>query len=559
MSRRYSRSDKEKWSAAAPPPPPHTRRAPIRIPDSDPAALIAENKLTIIGRVTNPRFQRPRAVIDFLPQVWNLEGHVEGRELGLDKFQFRFDSEHELQTVLDKGPYHYKRWMLILQRWEPVVSENFPSQISFWVKIHGIPLHYWNEKAVETISDALGHVSSRNAKEAKFRVEVNGLLPLEMKMEILLPSEEVTEVEFQYLKIEKHCFTCFSLLHEEEDCPSRPRGARAPKDRPLGITQAIALQRIEADKKRHDDKRGYRRPAPQQSGPNIPSLTNREEHRHYSDNRDSHLLPSDPASHRDYHRHYSENRGSRSLHVNPASHHSNRPNGGSFEPRSQHDETVRTPAASATRGSIRRGSRGSIADGQIIYPVNQNNSGGQSNSRERIPTRDRLSGQSQEYRVPAMERLSGGDTSMVPVIELQDNGGEVAVEPALQPSHLASGSRVPASLRLGSPSVSGNRNKAKVTAAATLSKHAGKRKVSKTTSNKRVARSPMQVLSLSKSIAARSKNPPRRRLCPARYANEFAGPGSSRKRQDSSNPITVNIPSTNKEGADFRSHLPPLP
>ncbi|CAF1701831.1 unnamed protein product [Brassica napus] len=305
--------------------------------------------------------------------------------------------------------------MLILQRWEPVVSENFPSQISFWVKIHGIPLHYWNEKAVETISDALGHVSSRNAKEAKFRVEVNGLLPLEMKMEILLPSEEVTEVEFQYLKIEKHCFTCFSLLHEEEDCPSRPRGARAPKDRPLGITQAIALQRIEADKKRHDDKRGYRRPAPQQSGPNIPSLTNREEHRHYSDNRDSHLLTSDPASHRDYHRHYSENRGSRSLHVNPASHHSNRPSGGSFEPRSQHDETVRTPAASATRGSIRRGSRGSIADGQIIYPVNQNNSGGQSNSRERIPTRDRLSGQSQEYRVPAMERLSGGDTSMVPL------------------------------------------------------------------------------------------------------------------------------------------------
>ncbi|WZZ68912.1 hypothetical protein YC2023_080282 [Brassica napus] len=272
--------------------------------------------------------------------------------------------------------------------------------------------------------------------------------------------------------------------------------------------RAIALQRIEADKKRHDDKRGYRRPAPQQSAPNNPSLTNREEHRHYSDNRDSHLLPSDPASHRDYHRHYSENRGSRSLHVNPASHHSNRPSGGSFEPRSQHDETVRTPAASATRGSIRRGSGGSIADGQIIYPVNQNNSGGQSNSRERIPTRDRLSGQSQEYRVPAMERLSGGDTSMVPVIELQDNGGEVAVEPALQPSHLASGSRVPASLRLGSPSVSGNRNKAKATAAAALSKQAGKRNVSKTTSNKRVARSPMQVLSLSKSIAARSKNPP---------------------------------------------------
>lgn len=64
------------------------------------------------------------------------------------------------------------------------------------MKIHGIPLHYWDEKAVETISDQLGHVSSRNVKEAKFRVEANRPLPLEMKMEILLPSEEVTEVEF---------------------------------------------------------------------------------------------------------------------------------------------------------------------------------------------------------------------------------------------------------------------------------------------------------------------------------------------------------------------------
>nr|VDD25954.1 unnamed protein product [Brassica oleracea] len=92
MARRYSCSDKKKWTADTSSPPPPSRCAPVRILASDPTGLIAENKLTIIGRIKNPKFQRPRVVIDFLPQVWNLEGRVVGRELGLEKFQFRFET-----------------------------------------------------------------------------------------------------------------------------------------------------------------------------------------------------------------------------------------------------------------------------------------------------------------------------------------------------------------------------------------------------------------------------------------------------------------------------------
>lgn len=535
MARRYSRSDKEKWTAAGSSPPPPPRRAPVRIPASDPSGLIAENKLTIIGRITNPRFQRPRAVIDFLPQVWNLEGRVVGRELGIDKFQFRFESEQELQTVLDNGPYHYKRWMLILQRWEPVVAENFPSQISFWVKINGIPLHYWNEKAVETISDQLGRVSSRNAKEAKFRVEVNGLQPLEMKMEILLPSEEVTEVEFQYLKIEKHCFTCFSLLHEEDDCPSRPRGARAPKDRILGITQAYALQRIEAEKQRHNDRRGYVRPDPRRFVPKRQYQTGRDDHRHYSVNRDSRSPPKGPV---------------------PVSHYPHQTPLETPAHSTRRDDATRTPEAPVSRGSIRRGSGGSIADGQIIYPVNQNPSGGLSSPRERIPARDRLSGQSND-RIPARERLSGGEAQLLlgeEVVENELETEELHFAPLPPISVLP---RLPASQRLRGTTASGSRGKAKSNTAAALSKQTGKRKVSKP--SKQVLRSPLQVFSLAKSAEPRSKNPPRRRLVPARYATEFAGTGSSSRRKSSSKPNTVNIPEPTKERTDFRSLLPPLP
>ncbi|CAN7064078.1 unnamed protein product, partial [Brassica oleracea var. botrytis] len=89
---------------------------------------------------------------------------------------------------------------------------------------------------------------------------MNGLQPLVMRAEIELPTDDITEVEFEYTKIEKHCFTCFSLFHEESTCPQRDPNAPPPKDRILGITQQIALQWIESEKRRHDDRRGYRKP-----------------------------------------------------------------------------------------------------------------------------------------------------------------------------------------------------------------------------------------------------------------------------------------------------------
>ncbi|KAJ4868894.1 Zinc knuckle CX2CX4HX4C protein [Raphanus sativus] len=144
MAHRFSRSEKGKWTAA----PVLAKRPPLRIPASNNNELIAANKLTLIGRVTNPILQRTRAVVDFFPQIWNLE-------------------------VLE---------------------------------------------------------------EAKVRVEVDGFHPLMMDMEIQLPSEEIISVEFEYIKIEKHCFTCFSLLHEEINCPIRDRNAP-----PLRIGSWVSL------------------------------------------------------------------------------------------------------------------------------------------------------------------------------------------------------------------------------------------------------------------------------------------------------------------------------
>ncbi|CAG7897002.1 unnamed protein product, partial [Brassica rapa] len=62
MSHRYTREEKgkgKKEKSRA------ERRRPIQIPQSDNSALIEENKLTLIGRVTNPTIQKTQWVVEW--------------------------------------------------------------------------------------------------------------------------------------------------------------------------------------------------------------------------------------------------------------------------------------------------------------------------------------------------------------------------------------------------------------------------------------------------------------------------------------------------------------
>ncbi|CAH2051889.1 unnamed protein product [Thlaspi arvense] len=277
MSRRYTASEKGKWVQSS---SDQKRRTPILIPESDSSALIEENELTLIGRVTNPSVQKPQWVVEWLSQFWNLESAVQGRPLGPDLFSFKFESEEALATILRKSPYHNKRWMLILQRWEPVISNSFPSSILFWVRIHGVPLHYWLESTFQSIGEILGNIVEKDIPQGRLRIEINSLKQLEMKLPICIPSGEVMCVTLEYEKLEKHCFHCFSLLHEEKDCHRKPtEPTKLPSARGINQLNTIASleevrrrnlsrarelpqRRIEDSRRQDSSRYSHRKPAP---------------------------------------------------------------------------------------------------------------------------------------------------------------------------------------------------------------------------------------------------------------------------------------------------------
>lgn len=128
----------------------------------------------------NPREQSISRLLDELPEKWTLKGTVTESDLGYDRFHLRFEREEDIQSVLNNRQYQFNGWMVILQRWEPIISTTFPSQIPFWISLKGFPLHFWHEKVIYEIGQDLGTLETYEITKtsARIRVLLNSLEPI---------------------------------------------------------------------------------------------------------------------------------------------------------------------------------------------------------------------------------------------------------------------------------------------------------------------------------------------------------------------------------------------
>ncbi|KAL0717131.1 hypothetical protein Bca4012_066453 [Brassica carinata] len=218
MSRRLTSAEKGKSQMLEFQPAPRTAR--VRVAEPDNSELLRKHALTLIGRVTNPSVQKVWSLIPFFTDHWRTEIRPVGSDLGQGLFQFQFELESDLLMVLDHRPYHFAKWMIILQRWEPTLSPSFPSIIPFWIKVQGLPVHLWTEDVIRAIGADIGtfEKSEITSLTAKMRVHVNGRLPLIMASTVEYPNGDEVKVVLVYEKLEKHCSVCARLDHDVKDC-----------------------------------------------------------------------------------------------------------------------------------------------------------------------------------------------------------------------------------------------------------------------------------------------------------------------------------------------------
>lgn len=597
MANKYSRMEKGKWTATS---SRDNKRAPVRLPPSDNSNLIEEHKLTLIGRVTNPAVQKTQWVVDWLIQYWNVEGELTGRELGPDLFQIRFTSEEALQTVLRKGPYHYKRWMILLQRWEPIISNTFPRMIAFWIRVHGLPLHYWTDQSLTTIGEELGKILDKDAKHGRMRILVDGLRKLEMSLPVEVDGEVIT-VDLEYEKLEKHCFICYSLCHEKDTCPlNRDRDNK--EELKQGISQHNTLRKLEDHRRKNDLRRSLslssRDRAPdsrEQHFSNYRSVHSRlqnsrmdraphlersrsnysrEEERRVLDGR-KRERDRDP---REYSSHHSfppqrnltpTRRNSRDL----------SPTRYSKETRKQHDEgqksqSSRTPPPRPPRESMKLPA---VPEGGEVNSRSRERTSALNRIEEQQPySTGRLSAleRIEEVNIPSNERVSALERIELPQEEPQRAAGlsnsllarlqDVEVQYEEEEQQILLGGetqRTPATLRLGSASSSRKKNPPRAAAKkAAPSKQASKkapvRKVTGTAKPRGQA-SPLQGVRLTKQRATRGRPPARKRLCVDKTPQDQALP----LNKDAITPVVGKVTgaSTSKSRVDFRDPPDQIP
>lgn len=195
-------------------------RVQVSGPNSPTGYGSQKHSLTLIGRVTNPSIQKVWSLIPFFTEHWKADILSVGSDLGMGMFHVQFELESDLLTVLEKHPYHYARWMVILQRWEPTISPSFPSMIPFWIKIQGVPIHLWSEEIAQSIGNDIGTYESAEITSQcmRMRVHVNGRLPIIKSSVIEYPNGDEVLGTLLYEKLERHCSTCGRLDHEIRDC-----------------------------------------------------------------------------------------------------------------------------------------------------------------------------------------------------------------------------------------------------------------------------------------------------------------------------------------------------
>ncbi|KAL0842768.1 hypothetical protein Bca101_016013 [Brassica carinata] len=290
--RRLSATEKGKSIRTEPYQAPRTAR--VKIQEQNNEELLQRHALTLIGRVTNPSTQKIWSVINFFTELWKSETRPVGADLGQGLFQFQFEREEDLLSVLEKRPYHFAKWMVIVQRWEPTTSPEFPSLLPFWIKVQGIPVHLWTEATIRSIGEDIGIFEEAEITKlsVRMRVQVNGRLPLIKKSTLEYPNGDEVVVNLVYERLEKHCSVCSKLDHEQRDCLEA-------KARKKALTAASEAKEMDSEQQRTNRivPENTRRPEVFQFSSSEPQ-GGRKQHRYNSDRKYLEGSRREPSVHR---------------------------------------------------------------------------------------------------------------------------------------------------------------------------------------------------------------------------------------------------------------------
>lgn len=80
---------------------------PILLTADDEGQVIKEFRMSLIGKILNPKKQNVEKLLQSMPTQWGVQDRVTANDLGNGRFVFNFTSEEDLNAILSKGQFHY--------------------------------------------------------------------------------------------------------------------------------------------------------------------------------------------------------------------------------------------------------------------------------------------------------------------------------------------------------------------------------------------------------------------------------------------------------------------
>ena len=140
--------------------------------------------LSLIGKFLTCKPYNRKAAKNTLQKAWGLDKELQISKVGSNLFQFKFQSEYDLDRILRGGPWSFDNQLLMLMQWKAGMnSKNVVLEhASMWIQIWGVPFDIMALKVAMEIGNKMGVVEDverrRRSEEQNLFLRVKVALPI---------------------------------------------------------------------------------------------------------------------------------------------------------------------------------------------------------------------------------------------------------------------------------------------------------------------------------------------------------------------------------------------
>nr|XP_023871699.1 uncharacterized protein LOC111984314 [Quercus suber] len=132
----------------------------IHISDKGRLKALETCSLSLIGKFLTCKPFNKCATNNTLRRAWGLENSLQIIEVSPNLFQFKFQLEFDMASILQDGPWSFDNQLLLLQRWQKglTVRNIKLEHASLWIQIWGAPFDMVSPQVAREVGNRLGRV-----------------------------------------------------------------------------------------------------------------------------------------------------------------------------------------------------------------------------------------------------------------------------------------------------------------------------------------------------------------------------------------------------------------